>query len=179
MKKKTLLKIAAACVLIVGALALFGSTLVPPVYTIRSEIILPTDIDKSWEVLTDFSSYPEWNPYLLKVNGTLAPGETVTFTLVDGNFSAPMDLTARVAHVQPNEQFYWVGTLGLQGLHDTRHVFELQALPDGITQLLHFEEFRGLLPWLLPKREERIALTRKAFESMNKALQERLGQQNN
>mgnify|MGYP002628262088 CR=1 FL=1 len=150
--------------------------MVPPVYTIRSEITLPTGIERSWAVLTDFSKYPEWNPYLLKINGKLAPGETVTFTLVDGNFSAPLDLTARVAQVQPNEEFYWVGRLGLPGIHDTRHVFRLQALPDGKTQLFHFEEFRGLLPWLLPKRGERTALTRKSFESMNKALQQRLGQ---
>jgi len=176
MKKKTLFVTVAVTVVVVCILSVIGSTLVPPVYTISSEITLPANVEKSWEVLTEFDQYPDWNPYLLRVDGKLAPGEAVSFTLVDGNFSEPLDLGAEVAEVRPNEIFYWIGTLGIRGLHDTRHVFELRALPDGNTQLLHYEEFRGLLAWLLPKREERMALTHTAFETMNNALQQRLAQ---
>ncbi|MEH6582903.1 MAG: SRPBCC domain-containing protein [Halioglobus sp.] len=175
MKKKTLLKITGIGLLGYGLLALIGSTLVSPVYTVSSEITLPANPELSWEVLTKFENYPEWNPYLTRVEGKLAPGETVSFTLIDGNFTDPMHLSAVVALVQPPKQFYWTGTLVLQGIHDTRHIFELKPRPDGTTQLLHYEEFRGVLPMLLPEREQRTAHTRRAFEGMNRALQQRLG----
>jgi hypothetical protein len=174
MKSQTLLKAAVAGLLVFGGVALFGSTWVPPIYTVRTEIVLPASPEQSWEVLTDFSRYPQWNPYLQRVEGTLAPGELISFTLVDGNFSAPFDGTAQMAWVSEPEQFFWIGKAFIQGIYDTRHVFTLQPQEDGSTVLLHFEEFRGLLPALLPGREQRNTHTRRAFESMNRALQQRL-----
>lgn len=174
MQRQTLLKTAVACLLVYGGLTLIGSTLVPPVYTVRSEISLAASPEHSWQVLSDFSSYPQWNPYLTRVEGELVPGARVSFTLIDGNFSAPFDGAARMARVAANEQFYWVGKAGIQGIFDTRHVFILQPRENGNTVLLHFEEFRGLLAALLPGREQRMAHTRRAFEAMNRALQQRL-----
>jgi hypothetical protein len=81
---------------------------------------------------------------------------------------------AQVVKVSENEQFYWIGKAGIQGIFDTRHVFMLQAQEDGSTLLLHFEEFRGLLAALLPGEEERSAHTLRAFQKMNLALQQRL-----
>jgi hypothetical protein len=175
-KKKTLLTITSISLLAFGALSLSGSRLVPPLYTINSEIVLAASPERSWEVLTDFSKYPDWNPYLTRVEATFAPGEKVNFTLIDGNFSGPMELQARLGEIAPNEQFYWIGTLGIRGIYDTRHGFSLHPLENGDTLLRHYEEFRGLLAWLIPKREERIAHTLTSFKKMNQALQERLAQ---
>lgn len=140
---------------------------------------MPASVEQSWSVLTDFSRYPDWNPYLPRVEGKLAVGEVVSFTLVDENFPGPFDLTARLGEVSENRRFYWTGRLGIQGLFDTRHVFELSTREDGNTDLHHYEEFRGLIPALLPRREERAGYTRRAFESMNNALQQRLRESNN
>jgi hypothetical protein len=174
MKRKMLISITAALVLAFAALNFGGSTLVAPIYTIRSEIILPASPEQSWQVLTDFSKYPQWNPYLTKVEGILEPGEKISFTLVDANFAKPMDLSARVAGVTPNAELYWIGTAIIRGVYDTRHVFQLEGQADGTTLLRHFEEFRGLLPALLPERELRTAHTLEAFTIMNNALQQRL-----
>jgi hypothetical protein len=174
MKRRTVLAIGATVILTYGLLYLIGSTWVPPVYTVQSEITLPASARRSWEVLTDFAQYPQWNPYLPRVEGALEPGQAISFTLVDGNFSEPMELGAQIGGVNPPEELYWEGTLGIQGLHDTRHVFRLIALDNGDTQLKHFEEFRGLLPMVLPDREQRTTHTRRAFEGMNRALQQRL-----
>jgi hypothetical protein len=98
----------------------------------------------------------------------------VSFTLVDENFPEPFDLTARLGEVSANKRFYWSGRLGIQGLFDTKHVFELHPRDDGNTDLYHYEEFRGLIPALLPQREKRSGYTRAAFERMNRALYQRL-----
>ncbi|MFT4613175.1 MAG: hypothetical protein ACI9NT_000313 [Bacteroidia bacterium] len=136
--------------------------------------MLPASPEQSWVVLTDFARYPDWNPYLRRVEGKLAVGEIMSFTLVDENFPDPLDLTARLGEVLVNERFYWTGRVGVQGLFDTRHFFELIPREDGNTDLYHYEEFRGLIPALLPKREMSTGNTRAAFERMNMALYERL-----
>ena len=174
MKQKNLLISAIVIAVLFGGLYLIGSTRVPPLYTIRTEIMLPASPEQSWKILTDFARYPDWNPYLPRVEGKLAVGELVSFTLVDENFPEPFDLTARLGEVSANRRFYWTGRLGVQGLFDTRHVFELSPRNDGNTDLHHYEEFRGLIPALLPQREKRSGYTRAAFESMNMALYQRL-----
>jgi hypothetical protein len=171
--KRTVILLSLIALLYAG-LHMLGSTRVPPLYTIRTEMVLPASPEHSWQVLSDFASYAQWNPYLTRVEGTLAAGETVSFTLVDENFAEPLDLAATLGEVTANERFYWVGRLGIQGLFDTRHVFELSPRDDGNTDLFHYEEFRGVIPALLPQREKRSENTRAAFERMNLALLERL-----
>ena len=174
MKRKKLKIFIIAIGLVVATLHFFGSTHVPPLYTVRTELMLPASLEKSWNALSDFAHYPDWNPYLPRVEGKFADGENVSFTLVDENFSEPLDLTAELGEISPNRSFYWTGRLGLQGLFDTKHVFELHQRDDGNTDLHHYEEFRGLIPALMPRREKRTEYTRAAFERMNTALYQRL-----
>lgn len=172
--KITLLTIAGVGLILYASLALIGSTLVPPVYTVHSDIELPASPERSWDVLTDLSQYPAWNPYLIRTEGKLEAGQSLSITLVDANFKEPLTVKPRVRAVEPHRQFYWTGSLGISGIADTRHYFVLHPTERGTTRFEQFEEFRGLVSWLLPKREERIAKTRAAFELMNKALQQRL-----
>ena len=174
MKQKKVLIFSIVIVFLLGGLYVFGSTRVPPLYTIRTEIMLPASPEQSWEVLTDFARYPDWNPYLPRVEAKFVSGESVSFTLVDENFPEPLELTAQLGQISANSDFYWTGRLGIQGLFDTRHVFELYPRDDGNTDLYHYEEFRGIIPALLPRREKRAEYTRAAFERMNMALYQRL-----
>ena len=174
MSQKLLLIFVIVITVVFAGLYFFGSTRVSPLYTVRTEIMLPASPEKSWNVLTDFARYPEWNPYLHTVEGRFSTGESLSFTLVDENFPEPLELTAQLGPVLVNRRFYWTGHVGVQGLFDTRHVFELHPRDDGNTDLYHYEEFRGLIPALLPQRDKRTAYTRAAFERMNMALYQRL-----
>ena len=174
MKLKGLLPIILVAALLVAILHFFGSARVAPLYTIRTSIALPANLRDSWKVLTDFAEYPTWNPYLTRVEGRLIVGEKMSFTLVDENFSDPLRLSATLGEVTPNKRFFWTGRVGIQGLFDTRHVFELVASDEETSELHHYEEFRGLIPAILPDREKRSANTRAAFERMNQALRQRL-----
>ena len=174
MKQKKFLIFTIAIAVVFAGLYFFGSTRVPPLYTIKTQIVLPASPEKSWDVLTDFARYPDWNPYLPRVEAKFVSGESVSFTLVDENFPEPLELAAQLGEVSVNRSFYWTGRLGIQGLFDTRHVFELYPRDDGNTDLHHYEEFRGIIPALLPQREKRAEYTRAAFERMNMALYQRL-----
>jgi uncharacterized protein YndB with AHSA1/START domain len=36
---------------------------------LRSEIDIVAPTERVWRVLTDFSAYPEWNPFIRRVSG--------------------------------------------------------------------------------------------------------------
>ena len=37
---------------------------------IKTEIAINAPIDKIWNTLLDFKSYPNWNPFIIKVMGS-------------------------------------------------------------------------------------------------------------
>ncbi len=43
--------------------------------TIESEIVLSAPPNDAWAVLIDFESYPDWNPFLPRVDAELGEGE--------------------------------------------------------------------------------------------------------
>lgn len=174
MKHKALLVLAICPLLAVAALFLFGSTHVAPAFTARSEVILPASVERSWQVLTHFERYPEWNPYLPKIEGKLLAGEKVNFTLAREKAPKTLDLVTTLGEVATNQRFHWIGRLGIQGIYDTRHGFELRARADGNTDLLHYEEFRGVIPALVKDKEKKIEDLQNDFNRMNVALQQRL-----
>ena len=171
-------RLALRIVVVIGALYLcllaLGSSLLPPVYTISSEIDIESTAEETWKVLTDFKSYGEWNPYLLKAEGILREGEAVTLTLISDNFDKPFTTTARFASVIVPTQFHWENSLLVTGIYDTRHYFVLEPNNNGQIRLHQYEEFRGLLAWLLNGDEPRKAAAKEGFHQMNIALKEKL-----
>ncbi len=174
MAKTIVLRVAAALTVLYGVLLLLASSQVPPVYTASSEIILEASIEDSWGLLTNFEDYEIWNPYLINVEGTLRAGEPVTITLVNENFKEPFTTTPHLASVDPPRQFHWENGFLLPGVYDTRHYFVLEATGQTETRLVQFEEFRGALVWLLPGKNQRKAAAEKGFDSMHRALNDRL-----
>src|SRR5262245_17145341 len=67
--------------------------------------------EQVWAVLTDFDSYPDWNPSLPSISGELREGSTVSLTL--GMPGRPnMKVKARIGEVTPNRRFTWQGNVG-------------------------------------------------------------------
>ncbi|MFC2098889.1 SRPBCC family protein, partial [Bacteroidota bacterium] len=42
--------------------------------TISTDITINAGMDKAWEILSDFPSYPEWNPFITQISGELKTG---------------------------------------------------------------------------------------------------------
>jgi hypothetical protein len=127
----------------------------------------PTDV---WDVLTDFDAYPEWNPFVRSISGTLSKGEQLEVSLGASGKKA-MGFTPVVTSVQPGEAFAWLGHLGVKGVFDGHHQFQLSASDTG-TRFDHFEQFTGALsPILLGAIG---STTARGFNEMNQALKERV-----
>jgi hypothetical protein len=92
---------------------------------------------------------PWWNPFIRKVDGRAKVG----------------------SKLRAREAFGWLGRLGLPGVLDGAHRFELEALDEGRTRFVQSERFDGILAGLLKRsiRDRTLA----GFEEMNRALTER------
>ncbi len=137
---------------------------------------LHTDIDIGarpevvWTVLTDLDRYADWNPFIVSASGKVRVGEQLTNKLRSPG-GRVMTFTPTVTAVEPAKTFEWLGRFAVPGLFDGRHRFELHALPDGGTRLVHTEQLQGLLVRAL--RRSLDTHTKQNFEEMNAALKTR------
>jgi uncharacterized protein YndB with AHSA1/START domain len=59
-----------------------------PVKELHSEIQIDAPAERVWELLTDFASYPQWNPFIRNISGQPATGERLRVRLVPPNPTA-------------------------------------------------------------------------------------------
>jgi len=117
----------------------------------------------------DFSSFPDWNPFIRLIGGGHQAGESLRLTLKvpDG---MEMTIGPQILKAEPNKEFRWKGKLIISGLFDGEHYFKLIDLGDGRTQFIHGEQFSGILVGLFGGT---VAKTKIGFEKMNQALKKR------
>lgn len=135
-------------------------------FTISTSITINATPEKVWNVFTDFNSYPEWNPLMIKLEGEVKEGNTIFVDL------GTMSFKPKVLSFENEKELIWKGKLFIPGLFDGKHQFIFNDNGDGTTTLTHSEEFKGLLLPLLKKKME--TETKSKFEEFNIALKERV-----
>ena len=137
---------------------------------LRTEITMDAPADRVWETLTDFGSFPEWNPFMHRASGEPKAGEKLSVYL-KASGAMGMTIKPRVLKAEPNREFRWLGHMLMPGIFDGEHIFEIEPTGDDGCRFVQREEFRGLLAPLM------LALigksTRRGFEEMNRALKAR------
>jgi len=48
---------------------------------LHSEIEINASVERVWDILTDFASYPQWNPFVRSISGELKVGERLEVRL--------------------------------------------------------------------------------------------------
>ena len=139
-------------------------------FQLHTEITIEAPPAEVWKALTTLDRYREWNPFITSAEGDVAVGARLINHMAPPGGKA-MTFKPTVTVVEPERTFEWLGRLGLPGLFDGRHRFELRATDDGGTHLVHGERFQGLLVRLLKRSLETNTLA--GFEAMNLALKER------
>ncbi|HMK88328.1 MAG TPA: SRPBCC domain-containing protein [Methylocystis sp.] len=140
---------------------------------IRIETRMEIDAAPSriWSILTDFSAYPEWNPFIVSLTGRPLVGERVVARIAPSG-SPAMTFRPVLLAVEPERELRWLGTLLSARLFAGEHRFQLEPLAQGKTSFTHGECFNGLLAPLL-MRGPRLQATREGFLAMNAALKRR------
>lgn len=134
---------------------------------IRTEIDIDAPTEKVWAALTDFAAFPGWNPFIRSASGPLEVGSKLDVFL--GALRDARDaFRPTVTSVVPTRELRWLGRVGVPGLFDGEHIFELTARGPDRTHFVQRERFRGVFVPLLAPSLERGA--RRGFEEMNRAL---------
>ena len=134
-------------------------------YEVESIRVLDAAADDAWNVLTDLPGYGRWNPFIIDGKGNLEPGQQLEVTIqLPGR--KPQVFRPTVTHVEEGRSFGWLGSLGVPGVFDGRHRFEVES-SNGETSLVQSEEFSGVL---VPLLTGIFGPTEKGFAMMNEAL---------
>ena len=137
---------------------------------LHTQIEIDAPAKRVWELLTDFASYPQWNPFIRHISGRLAPGERLRARLEPPGGRA-MTFKPKVLTAEPNRELRWLGHLLVPGLFDGEHSFTIEPMAEDRVRFVQREAFKGLLVPLFARGLE--ANTRRGFEQMNGALKER------
>lgn len=140
-------------------------------HELHTEIEIDAPIEAVWETLTDLATYSNWNPFIVSAEGRAAVGERITNRLQPPGGRA-MTFKPRVTVFEPTVAFEWLGRLGLPGIFDGRHRFDLAPTTSGGTLVVQSEQFSGILVRLM--RTSLNTRTMAGFKAMNAALRARV-----
>jgi hypothetical protein len=140
----------------------------------RHELCTAIDIEAEpetvWRHLADLATYADWNPFITSASGTPERGRRLELRMAPPGGRA-VTFRPQVTTVSPGSALEWLGHLGVPGLFDGRHRFDLIPTDSG-THLIQHETFTGLL--VRPLRRSLDTRTRAGFEAMNDALRRRV-----
>lgn len=135
--------------------------------TITATTHIAASAERVWAVLTDTDSYPEWNPFVRRLDGDLTVGSKLSVDL-QPNEKKPTTMRPKVVAVEPGKSFTWLGHVGIPGVLDGRHTFTVTAQSDGGCVLVQHEKLSGMLTPLFRSMLE--TDTPAAFVASNDAL---------
>lgn len=134
---------------------------------IETEIQINTAPEQVWTILTDFDNYPNWNPFITSLTGSVKVGNKITVHIEPpgaiGNTFKP-----KVLSFLPHKELSWLGQLLFAGVFDGLHKLELIDNGNKTTTFKQSEKFSGLLVPLFRKQLENN--TKEGFQQMNQKL---------
>ena len=136
---------------------------------ITTEIHIDAPPQVVWQVLTDLSAYSEWNPFITSATGSPQVGEKLVNRMCPPG-GRPITFKPVVTVADEARVLEWLGTLGMPGVFDGRHRFEIEPGSTGTT-FTQSEQFDGVLVRMM--RTSLDNGTWAGFEATNTALKAR------
>ncbi len=133
---------------------------------IETYIDLPYAAESIWQVLVDLATYPEWNPYHVRVEGVAERGARLEVEVHKPN-GHRLVIHPRVIVAEPDRSLVWGG--GVPGIFRGVHRFDLEPLSENCTRLHHTEVFAGLFVGYAE-----LGSIEAGYAAMNAALADRL-----
>ena len=138
---------------------------------IKTETLIKAPAERVWAEMTDFASFPDWNPFVRKAQGRLEPGEQLKIQLrLDPGL--PMPFRPRVTVVEPNRELRGLATLGRPGVFDVDRAFQIHPRNGGVLFVMSEECTGWLTPVLFATNLE--AQLYRGYDAFNEALRKRV-----
>jgi hypothetical protein len=136
-------------------------------HLVESHIEIRASTERVWDLLTEFASYPRWNPFVRSIEGELVVGRKLS-VFIQPPGSGGMRFHPTLLIVSPRRELRWKGKLLLPGVFDGEHYFKLEAATSGGVLFRQGENFAGLLVPMFRKSLD--GATKQGFIAMNEAL---------
>jgi hypothetical protein len=136
---------------------------------LNTEIEINASSETVWNLLTSTSRFPEWNPFIRRLQGELKVGQKLA-VLLQPSGARGMEFKPIVLKVEPNKELRWLGRLIFPGLFDGEHIFQIELVGGGRVLFHQREIFSGILVPLLKNSLD--TDTRRGFNEMNQKLKE-------
>jgi hypothetical protein len=107
----------------------------------RASSSIDADPDTIWTILTDAPAYADWDNGVVRIEGTIAPGERIK---VFSELDPKRGHAVRVTRFEPGKGMTWTGGMPL-GLFRGVRTFELVPGENGTTRFTMEERFSGPL----------------------------------
>jgi hypothetical protein len=140
---------------------------------LRAEIEIEAPADRVWKIITDFASFPAWNPFIRRAKGELRLGAKLQIYMQPSG-ARGTTFSPTVTKLEPGLELRWLGRLVMPGVFDGEHIFSLENIGPNRTRFVQREIFDGLLVPLLGHALD--VDTMRGFQEMNRALKARAEQ---
>ncbi|WLQ49024.1 SRPBCC domain-containing protein [Streptomyces poriferorum] len=171
-RRRVLLGAGAALVALLGGYTAWSNT--HPV-RLTASIEIEASSDEVWQVLTDLSAYPQWNPFITSTQVTSEGGrleEGATLRNVMHDRTGDTVFSPELLTVDPGRELRWIGKMGPGWIADGEHRFVIEEAGGGRVRLTQSESFTGVA---VPFAEGMLrADTLPQFRAMNEALARRV-----
>ena len=134
---------------------------------LRTEIEIQASAGRVWQILTDFASFPKWNPFIRRAKGEPVKGAQLEVFLQPSGVRG-MTFRPVVLKAEPNRELRWLGHLLIPGLFDGEHIFTIEPLGENRVRFVQREIFTGMLVPFFARGLDTDTL--RGFEEMNRAL---------
>jgi hypothetical protein len=147
-------------VLFLCAASLAGCT------AIDTRVVINAPATKVRAIVGDYKAYPNWNPFVVKVEGDMSAGNDVQVT-VHPVGRARITGTGHIL-ASDSGRIAWSGRLGFPGIFSGVHTFLIEADGPNRTIFSNNEKMQGLSVLFYDFKP-----TEEAFVAMNQALKQR------
>lgn len=129
----------------------------------QAKIVINAPIEKVWAAMLDISRYPQWNPFIIKVEtagdiGVAGTDMKLTVRWANGGLQTSNEQIALVKPpirgtnnlIEAEWHYVFKGPLHTLNLVRGIRIQKLLSLSDSTTQYATYEEFNGLLKMFVP-----------------------------
>ena len=136
-------------------------------HQLQTEIDIAATPERVWSILTNFSAYPDWNPFIRSIRGAPEQGARLEVRIQPSGTKGMTFRPTVLAAIRAQE-LRWLGRFLVPGLFDGEHRFTIHPIADGKIRFRQSELFSGLLVPMFRSSLDRD--TKRGFEEMNQAL---------
>jgi hypothetical protein len=138
-------------------------------HEVITQIRIKTTSAEVWNVLMDIDKYPEWHPYIRKIEGRMEKNSRIKVTYRKTDVQDAV-FSAYIIDMEPTKILSWGGSLGF--IFRAKHYYKIEAVQGDSVKLIQGEYWRGIFGGIYGKKI--YVDTAKKFEQMNNKLKQML-----